>query len=77
VAQIEEDGVHVMFSCRCMTHDETETKFWYNGEYESLDPMTLDEKLLAHATHCPFGVQFAAAAFSDSTIVYEQNTLDM
>ena len=46
-----------------MTHDRSETKFWYNGEFESLDPISLDEKLDAHARHCPFDVTFSAASF--------------
>lgn len=60
-----------------MTHDQTETKFWHHGEYDPLNAATLEEKLEAHATHCPFGTQFAAAAFADSTVMYQQNTLEM
>lgn len=53
----------MLFSCKCMTHDLSETKFWYNGEFESLDPISLDQKLDAHARHCPFNVEFSAASF--------------
>ena len=59
-----------------MTHDQSETKFWYNGEYECLDPISLDEKIEAHATHCPFGVEFAAASFPSSHIIYSGTTED-
>tara|TARA_R100000963_G_C4539880_1_gene37499 strand:- start:266 stop:424 length:159 start_codon:yes stop_codon:yes gene_type:complete len=37
-----------------MTHDQTETKFWYNGEYQKLDKATVSQKLDQHDTHCPF-----------------------
>jgi|6_EtaG_2_1085325.scaffolds.fasta_scaffold38670_4 hypothetical protein len=57
-----------------MTYDESETKFWYHGEYEELDPMTLDEKLDQHARHCPFGVKFSAASFPSTQIIFTDNT---
>lgn len=37
-----------------MTHDQTESKFWYNGEYEQLDRDTVSAKLDQHDIHCPF-----------------------
>ena len=60
---MEDEGVHVLFSCNCMTHDLSETKFWYNGEYEPLDHVSLDQKLDQHAMHCPFNIVFSAASF--------------
>ena len=59
-----------------MTHDLSETKFWYNGEYEPLDEMALDEKLRAHAVHCPFGIEFSAASFPSDEIIYSGTTAD-
>ena len=73
----EEEGGHVLFSCKCMTHDLSETKFWYNGEYELLDRMELDEKLDAHALHCPFGITFSAASFPSDQIIYSATTADV
>jgi len=52
--QIDKDGVEVLFSCNCMTHDQTNTKFWYHGEYEPLDSNTLEDKLEQHTLHCPY-----------------------
>ena len=52
--QIEDDGVKVLFACRCMTYDQSETKFWYHGEYEKLDLQTLEYKLDQHTLHCPY-----------------------
>ena len=72
----EEEGVYVLFSCKCMTHDNSETKFWYNGEYEQLDPVSLDQKIDAHAKHCPFGVAFSAASFPSDEIIYSATTAD-
>jgi len=72
--QIEEEGVHVLFACNCMTFDQTETKFWNNGEYEPLDACTLEEKLEAHALHCPFGVQFSMVGFPSNEIIFQGNT---
>jgi hypothetical protein len=37
-----------------MTHDESSTKFWHNGEYEPLDVKTLQYKLGQHKAHCPY-----------------------
>ena len=37
-----------------MTHDQTETKFWYNGENQQLDKSTASQKLDQHDEHCPF-----------------------
>ena len=37
-----------------MTHDQEETKFWYNGEYQQLDLSTVTHKLDQHDLHCPF-----------------------
>ena len=59
-----------------MTHDQSETKFWYHGEYEHLDPMPLDEKIDAHATHCPFGIIFSAASFPSHDYNYVATTAD-
>jgi hypothetical protein len=57
-----------------MTHDKSETKFWYHGEYEQLDPMSLDEKIDAHAIHCPFGIIFSAASFPSNDYIYTSTT---
>ena len=54
VAQVHSEGVTVFFACKCMTHDQTETKFWYNGEYQELDRSTVSQKLDQHDEHCPF-----------------------
>lgn len=59
-----------------MTHDSIETKFWYHGEYEDLNPLELDEKLEAHAKHCPFGVVFSAASFPPNGYVFRATTED-
>jgi hypothetical protein len=59
-----------------MTHDQSEMKFWYHGEYEELDPISLDEKIDAHAAHCPFGIEFSVAAFSSDHIIYSCTTED-
>ena len=59
-----------------MTHDNSETKFLYNGEYEQLDPVSLDEKIDAHEKHCPFGVVFSAASFPSDHVVYSRTTED-
>ena len=37
-----------------MTYDKSDTKFWYNGEYELLDISTLEKKLSQHTLHCPY-----------------------
>ena len=37
-----------------MTYDQSNTKFWYHGEYESLDKATLEDKLAQHTSHCPY-----------------------
>lgn len=65
-----------MFSCKCMTYDLSGTKFWYNGEYEALDPITLDEKLDSHALHCPFKVEFSATSFPSNEIIFQGTTED-
>ena len=52
--QVHNEGVTVFFACKCMTHDQEETKFWYNGEYQQLDLSTVTEKLDQHDLHCPF-----------------------
>jgi hypothetical protein len=59
-----------------MTHDQSETKFWYHGEYEQLDSISLDEKIDAHAKHCPFGITFSAASFPSSDYIYTSTTED-
>ena len=59
-----------------MTHDLSETKFWYNGEYEPLDEATIDEKLDAHATHCPFKTVFSAASFPPNDVMFQGTTED-
>ena len=50
--QINQDSIHVVFACKCMTHDETGWKCWKNGEYERLDLQTLENKLDQHTLHC-------------------------
>ena len=52
--QIEKDGIEVLFACKCMTYDQSNTKFWYHGEYEPLDKATLEDKLAQHTLHCPY-----------------------
>ena len=52
--QINQDSIHVVFACKCMTHDESGWKCWKNGEYNKLDPKTLDNKLQQHILHCPY-----------------------
>lgn len=52
--QIEKDGVHVLFACKCMTHDESNTRFWYHREYEPVNYTNLEEKLQQHTLHCPY-----------------------
>ena len=59
--QIEKEGVHVLFACKCMTYDRSETKFWYHGEYELLALHTLEDKLEQHKTHCPFSKSLVEA----------------
>ena len=59
-----------------MTHDLSETKFLYNGEYESLDSASLDQKLDDHRLHCPFGVEFSEASFPSDQIIYSGTTAD-
>jgi|TARA_R110002020_G_scaffold46539_23_gene132419 hypothetical protein len=49
---MEKDGVHVEFACTCMTFDQSPSKFWYHGEYEPLDILSVEEKLKAHDLHC-------------------------
>ena len=65
-----------MFSCKCMTHDLSETKVWYNGEYEPLDEATIDKKLDAHATHCPFKTVFSVASFPPNDVMFQGTTED-
>ena len=57
-----------------MTHDKSETKFWFHDEYEELDPIILDEKIDQHARHCPFGIKFAASSFPSDQIIFTDNT---
>ena len=66
--QIEKEGIHVLFACECMTYDQSESKFWYHGEYEPLALETIQSKLEQHQTHCPFSKSFVAAG----TAVIEQ-----
>ena len=51
-----------------MTYDQSETKFWYHGEYEPLALETIESKLEQHQTHCPFSKSLVAAG----TAVIEQ-----
>ena len=37
-----------------MTHDESGWKCWKNGEYNKLDPKTLEYKQQQHTLHCPY-----------------------
>ena len=74
--QIEEDGVHVLFACSCMTFDESVTKFWYHGEYEALDLSTMHDKLDAHDLHCPFKSSFTMYALPSNEIIYQGTTED-
>ena len=52
--QVAEEGVIVLFACKCMTYDETDTRLWYHGEYEPLNKSSLHDKLKQHDTHCPY-----------------------
>ncbi len=58
--QIEKEGIRVLFACKCMTYDQSETKFWYHGEYDLLALNTLEDKLEQHKTHCPFSKSLLA-----------------
>ena len=65
--QIEKEGIHVLFACKCMTHDQSKTKFWYHGEYEPLALNALEDKLEQHKTHCPFSKSLVEVATVDIT----------
>ena len=52
--QLDDDGVHVLFACKCMTYDESGLKFWLHGEYEPLNKSSLHDKLEQHDKHCPY-----------------------
>lgn len=52
--QIDKEGIEVLFACKCMTYDRSDTKFWHHGEYELLDYDNLQGKLDQHALHCPY-----------------------
>jgi len=43
-----------------MTYDQSGSKFWYNGEYEELSYLTLEEKLMEHKINCPIGTDVGA-----------------
>ncbi len=69
--QVAEEGVIVLFACKCMTYDESETKFWFHGEYEPLNIGSVEEKLEQHAAHCPYGeavVALSSESFKKGTI---------
>jgi len=38
-----------------MTYDQSDSKFWFNGEYEPLDSDQISDKLRMHELHCPIG----------------------
>ena len=67
--QVYKEGVRVLFACKCMTYDETDTKFWYNGEYKLLNQTMLSDKLDAHALHCPFKQELVAHSFSNEDTI--------
>ena len=50
-----------------MTYDQSDTKFWYHGEYEPLALNTLEYKLEQHKTHCPFSNSLVEVATVDIT----------
>ena len=52
--QVAEEGVVVLFACKCMTYDETDTRLWCHGEYEPLNKSSLHDKLEQHDKHCPY-----------------------
>ena len=52
--QVAEEGVVVLFACKCMTYDETDTRLWCHGEYEPLNKSSLHDKLEQHNMHCPY-----------------------
>ena len=54
VVQLDDDGIHVLFACKCMTYDESGLKFWLHGEYEPLNKSSLHDKLEQHDIHCPY-----------------------
>ena len=64
--RIEKEGVRVLFACKCMTYDESETKFWYHGEYEPIDMETLGTKLESHRAHCPFNSELSMIGASSN-----------
>ena len=74
VAQINDEGVHVLFACKCMTHDQSDTKFWYNGEYEPLNMETVHEKLDQHSLHCIFDSKISTYAVGSSSTIHVATT---
>ena len=74
VAQVNDEGVHVLFACKCMTHDQSDTKFWYNGEYEPLDMKTVHEKLDQHSLHCIFDSKVSTYAVGSSSTIHVSTT---
>ena len=59
-----------------MTHDQSDTKFWYNGEYEPLDMSTVHEKLDQHSLHCIFDSEISTYAIGSNSPVYVSTTED-
>jgi len=57
-----------------MTHDQSDTKFWYNGEYESLDMSTVHEKLDQHSLHCIFDSKVSTYAVGSSSTIHVTTT---
>ena len=72
--QIETGGVQVLFACRCMTYDQSDTKFWYHGEYEPLNFNTLHNKLDQHSLHCIFDSTISTYAMGNSQALHVTTT---
>ena len=59
-----------------MTHDQSDTKFWFNGEYEPLDMETVHEKLDQHSLHCIFDSKISTYAIGDSSTINISTTIE-
>ena len=64
----------MLFACKCMTHDQADTKFWYHGEYEPLNFNTLHNKLDQHSLHCIFGSTISTYAMGNSQVLHVTTT---
>ena len=57
-----------------MTHDQSDSKFWYNGEYEPLDMETVHEKLDQHSLHCIFDSKISTYAVGSTSTIHVATT---